>query len=91
MKLPRLSFISLVRSKAPERSEITLSPMLGNQLPGTAKPKPLTDVSSNRRTFSNISWLRSMRWSPAGFHRTPSGSSALATYAPPSPSVRAPA
>ena len=90
-KLPRSSFISFVRWNSPEPSDTMLRPKLGSQLPGTAKPKLLIEVSSNSRTFSNMSSFWSMRCSPAGFHSIPSASSAVATNAPPRPSVRAPA
>jgi len=85
-----LSFSSFVRWKSPECSDTMLTPRLGNQLPGTAKLKPFTDVSSNSLTFSNMTWFWSIQGKPAGFHNTPKASSAVATNAPPMPSVRAP-
>src|SRR5436309_7160176 len=56
-----------------------------------AKLRLLIEVFSNSRTLSNIAWFWSIHCRPAGFHSTPSASSAVATKAPPRPTVRAPA
>ena len=53
--VPSASFISLVRSKSPDRSDTIASPKLGSRLPGSASAAALTDVPSNSRAFSNRS------------------------------------
>jgi hypothetical protein len=64
-------------------------PKLGSQFPGTAKPNALIEVCSNSWSVLEPQLVLVHRRETGGIPGTPSGSSAVATYAPPRPSVRA--
>src|SRR6185369_6538685 len=89
LNVPSGSLTSFVRSKSPEVSDTIDTPRLGQRLPGTAIPTELSDVSQKSCVFSKRRSFWFLNDSPGGFHITPSGSSAMATFAEPKPSERA--